>query len=78
MLINERMTWEEIVKKYPDRWVALTDCKMDGPDIIEGLVLCVCEEKDMDSAEIEIMNNKIPFMWERTTELEGFLGVCIM
>ena len=22
---NKRMTWDEIVKKYPDRWVGLTD-----------------------------------------------------
>lgn len=28
----ERLTWDEIVKKYPDRWVGLTDVERDAPD----------------------------------------------
>jgi len=28
--LQEKLSWDEIVEKYPDRWVALTDCDMDG------------------------------------------------
>ena len=28
----ERLTWDEIVKKYPDRWVGLTDVEKYAPD----------------------------------------------
>ena len=28
-----KMKWDEIVEKYPDRWVALSDYEKDGPYI---------------------------------------------
>jgi len=28
----ERLTWDEIVEKYPDRWVGLTDVERETPD----------------------------------------------
>lgn len=30
------MTWSEIVKAHPHKWVALKNVVMDGPDVIEG------------------------------------------
>ena len=37
---NRRMTWEEIVAKYPDRWVGLVDVdwKNDGPNVRSAVV----------------------------------------
>ena len=72
------MTWAEIKKAYPDRWVALTDYKKDGPTIIEGIPIKVCEEKDMYSAERELREKGIPFIWRRTTELEGANIICLL
>ena len=37
------MTWEEIRQKYPDRWVALTNYKKQGPRIIEAIPVRVCK-----------------------------------
>ena len=31
---GERMTWDEMVEKYPDRWVVVKDAVMDGPDVL--------------------------------------------
>ena len=37
---NKRMTWDEIVAKYPDRWVGLTDVERGdgGSSIISAVV----------------------------------------
>lgn len=45
----ERLTWEEIVKKYPERWVVSDDVKKDGATIISGVVVNVCSDEDIDS-----------------------------
>ncbi|MBO6305251.1 MAG: hypothetical protein J6M62_09285 [Selenomonadaceae bacterium] len=28
----ERLTWDEIVKKYPSRWIGLTDVEREAPN----------------------------------------------
>lgn len=40
MLLTEhnRMTWDEIVEKYPDLWVSVRDAEMNGPDIVSGII----------------------------------------
>ena len=36
---NQRMTWEEIVEKYPDTWVGLTDIDWkDGANVRSAVV----------------------------------------
>lgn len=70
------MSWEEIKKRYPDRWVAISDYKKDGPFIIEGIPVEVCEERDMYDAEVALKQKGIPFVWRRTTELEGANVIC--
>jgi len=30
--LAERLTWDEIVAKYPDRWVGLTDVEWKAPN----------------------------------------------
>lgn len=76
--IGKRMKWDEIKATYPDRWVALTDFKKYGPTILEAVLLRVCEEKDMYSAEMELREKGIPFIWRRTTELEGANIICLL
>ncbi len=37
--MDERMTWEEIVKKYPDQWVGLVDVDWkDGANVRSAVV----------------------------------------
>lgn len=67
----DRMTWKEIQEKYPDRWVALTECDMDGVSILAGKVCAVCKDSDRLSEEIKLMDARITFEWRRTTDIEG-------
>ena len=76
LMNNTVMSWNEIQKQYPDRWVALADYKKDGPLVLEGVPLEVCEERDMYDAEISLRQKGIPFIWRRTTELEGANVIC--
>lgn len=42
--LNERLTWEEIIKKYPKQWVGLSDVKYvddDGITIESAIVAFV-------------------------------------
>ena len=70
------MSWDEIKKKYPDRWVALADYRKDGSRIIEAVPVEVCEEKDMYSTEMALRQRGITFVWRRTSELEGANVLC--
>ncbi len=37
--MNERLTWEEIVKQYPDKWVGLSHVEWeDGANVRSGIV----------------------------------------
>lgn len=35
---GKRMTWDEIVEKYPDQWVGLTDVERDGASVLSAVV----------------------------------------
>lgn len=39
--MKERLSWEEIVKAYPDKWVGLSDVKWNGaaPDVESAVVI---------------------------------------
>lgn len=45
---NERLTWKEIVKKYPHKWVGIADAEREGANIRSGVVKYI----DDDSSEI--------------------------
>ena len=72
------MSWEEIKYRYPDRWVAISNYKKDGPVILEGIPVEVCEESDMYDAEVALKQKGIAFVWRRTTELDGANVICRM
>ena len=38
MPVEKRMTWDEMVAEYPDLWIGVVDAKMDGADILSGIV----------------------------------------
>lgn len=70
-IIMEKLSWNEIVEKYPDRWVALTECDMDGVSVLAGKVCAVCRDRDRLSEEIKLIDARITFEWRRTTDIEG-------
>lgn len=73
-----KMKWDEIVEKYPDRWVALSDYKKDGPYILEGVLQAVCIDTDRYETELSLREKGISHIWRRTTELEGANTICII
>ena len=46
-MIAKRMTWDDIVDQYPERWVAIRDAEMDGADIISGIVEAVLTDEEV-------------------------------
>ena len=71
-MIKERMTWDEMVRAYPDKWVAVADAVMDGdsPDILDGIVVAVLSDYDIDDYELNNLDKGYKF--RRTTE--GFFN----
>ena len=64
----ERLTWDEIVKKYPDKWVALTNVEYiddDGINIIVADVVAVMTDEEHEDKRIEWWDKKYDFT--RTT-----------
>ncbi len=63
-----RMTWSEMVEKYPDKWVVVDNPIMDGdsPDIIEGDVVAVVDDDKIDNYEIDNLDKG--YIYRRTTE----------
>ena len=72
MSMCERFTWEELVSRFPERWVVLKETEKEGPDIISGILVDVKTDDEIISYENE--NLKIGYAYWRTTE-GGFYGV---
>jgi hypothetical protein len=39
MADTEKLSWDEIKRRYPDEWVVLTDHRVEGIDMVEGVVV---------------------------------------
>ena len=51
--MHERMTWDEIVRLYPDQWVGLTDVERNGADIVTAVLTYT----DRSSSELAMMQS---------------------
>ncbi len=71
MLDMARMTWDDMVKKYPDLWVAIKDAEMDGADVMSGEVVTAQSDEEMRKFRIEHRGSGLVF--RRTSEC-GFNG----
>ena len=50
--LGKWMNWSDIVNLYPDRWIYLTDFKLDeGSNIIGGILSVVCSEPEFPLVE---------------------------
>ena len=69
-----RMTWDQMVKEYPDMWVAIANPVFDGnhPDILEGDVVDVISDDDISEYEVSHHGQGLTFC--RTTE-SGWNGM---
>ena len=64
--MNANMKWEDMVEKYPDRWVAVGNAVMDGPNIVSGDVVAVKTDDEICDYEDQHLRDGLIFM--RTTE----------
>jgi hypothetical protein len=46
--IGKRFTWDELVELFPDTWIAVTDCVMDGPNILDCVLLEVFDDDGVE------------------------------
>lgn len=69
--MTERLTWEQIQKKYPDQWVGLVDVRYRNNDGI-SVESAVVKYKDKTKAELTRMVLKGEIV-SRHTNPEGHL-----
>lgn len=65
------MNWDEIVKTYPDKWVALIDYKLTRSSNIQGIVKAACTEDKIDDYDDVLSKENKKVLWIRTTEIGG-------
>lgn len=71
---NKLMTWKEMVKEYPGKWVFVEQTKGDEGTLEEGYVKFVCTDDEMEDVWIMCMDNNWNYVKERTT-IEPLLGI---
>lgn len=72
--IMARLTWDEMVEKYPNLWVAVKDAEMDGGDIISGEVVDAKPDKEMRSFRIANWGSGLVFRRTSDGEFDGFIN----
>lgn len=66
------MTWGDIVKTYPNRWVYITNIKKDNRGFVVGGILeVVCKDPEVDLVEDILTDKNKKGLFDRTTELPG-------
>ena len=54
--MNERLTWDEMVAKYPDKHVIIEDYVMErDADIVEGTVIGVYNDDEVNDAYLKFL-----------------------
>ena len=64
--IGERMSWDDMVSAFPERWVVLRDTEKDGPDVLSGILVAV--KTDDEIIPYEEANLRKGYEFWRTTE----------
>ena len=64
--MGERMTWAEMVEKYPDKWVALKDVEWDGADVGSAVLVAALSNDEFIDFEVAHLNEDYDYV--RTTE----------
>ncbi len=71
---NKLMTWDEMVREYPEKWVFVEITKGDEADIKEGIVRAVSEDGKLAEAWEYCMVHGWDCMYSRTT-VDPFIGI---
>lgn len=71
---GSRLTWQEFVEFYPDKWVILRDVEEEGSTIISAILVEVCTDEEIDERFFEYIKDGKRYEKRRTSEL-GEMGV---
>ncbi len=55
---KQRMTWDEIAEKYPDRWVGLTDIDWEDSANIRSAVVKYADKTADELLEMQILGTE--------------------
>ena len=64
---NEEMTWEEMVERYPGKWVFVEQTEGDVATIEKGIVKFVCTDKEMSKVWLDCRKKGLDYARARTT-----------
>ena len=51
---TEKMTWEEIMEKYPDQWVGLTDVEWSNASTVKAAVVKYAGKSKDEMLELQL------------------------
>lgn len=69
-----RLSWDEMVDKYPDQWVAVKNAEMDGADIISGEVVAAKPDNEMRKFRVQNFNSGFVFRRTSDGDFNGFIN----
>ena len=73
-VLGRRYSWDEIVKMFPDKWVALTEYEFKGADVTSGVLQAVCSDEKITENDTPLREKGLKkIYWRRTTDLPGNL-----
>lgn len=65
-------TWDELVEKFPDKWVVVENPKLDEAKFIEsGKLIQVCNDLEIDDFVLKCYRDGKTIRYDRTTEKNG-------
>ena len=65
-MTETKMSWDEMVEKYPNQWVVVKDATMDGPDVLSGTLVAVKNDDEIGKYEVDHLD--MGYKFRRTTE----------
>lgn len=72
--MNQKMTWEEILEKYPEQWVALTAIEKDSSGAVQSAIV-TAYAPDIKVLTQQLKHTRQPSdRFEYTGSIKNFLG----
>ena len=72
--MKERLSWDDIVRLYPNQWVILDEADVAGSTVLSGIVVQNCDDDSIDDAYMATVLGGHHYLKERTSDLP-YVGV---
>lgn len=75
--MEERMTWDEIVEKYPDQWVGLSDVEWEDEANVKTAVVKYSDKTSSELLRIQVETRSIYSVYTTPDNIAqlGVIGV---